>query len=869
MATEDVEALSATKRALLEQRMSGRAVVPSPISAPVDRRTRSGPAPLSLLQEQLWYFSRLEPNNLLYNEAATIRKEGPFDVQALRVALTEIGRRHEILRSTFELVDGEPMQVVHPAPASELPVVDISGMPAAKHEREAARIAAAQAKRPYDLARGPLTRGLLVRFAADHHRLYLALHQLVFDCVSLYRVILPELVFLYDAASAGREPSLPEPPIQYADYAAWLRERAMGTEFRHRIEYWRHHLGAAPGLQLPRDHPRPPKPRFQGAIERPGISRELADELRSLARAHGATLFQVLSAAFTVFLHRLSGQDEIVFGTLGDLRDRPQLEDLVGYCVTPMVVCADVRDDPAFSDLVGRLRGDLLAGLSHLVPFGQLVSELRPRREPGANPIFQAALVLQPPVAACDPSWSIHQMEPEAGNAVDNAKFDLQLELDERPDGHFAGRLIYSTDLFTPETAARMGRHWTALLQDIAAAPSSRVSELCLLTEQGRHRHPGAGADIGRRGPALPSDASERRTEFAAPCTALEEQMAGIWARILRVDRVGVHDDFFELGGDSLMVMRLLVEVERRLGDEVPLAAFVEGSVTVAGLATTIEATRGGEAARRSATAAGRSGEAAARGAIPIQPQGTLPILFFALADERSLLTLRHFTGPLGPDQPVLGLLPDRVDRRFDRSGTVEDLAAPMLETVREAQPHGPYFFAGYSLGGMFAYEMAGRLRAAGEPVAWLGLLDTCTAAFVGRRWRLRKRVARGWKAGPRAALSKIEGVAWREITALLARLSVREPKLSDAFDHRGALRLAASYSCLGHDAPMDLFATDDTVAGADSDSLGWSDVHRGPLKIHRMGGDHASMFDDPYVGVLSEMVTRSARDALHAPERS
>jgi thioesterase domain-containing protein len=117
--------------------------------------------------------------------------------------------------------------------------------------------------------------------------------------------------------------------------------------------------------------------------------------------------------------------------------------------------------------------------------------------------------------------------------------------------------------------------------------------------------------------------------------------------------------------------------------------------------------------------------------------------------------------------------------------------------------------------------------------------------------------------------LSKIEGVAWREITALLARLSVREPKLSDAFDHRGALRLAASYSCLGHDAPMDLFATDDTVAGADSDSLGWSDVHRGPLKIHRMGGDHASMFDDPYVGVLSEMVTRSARDALHAPERS
>ena len=851
MATDDLEALSATKRALLEQRLRGRAAVPSPFSGPVNGRAGSGPAPMSLLQEQLWYFSRLEPDDLVYNEAATIRKDGPLDVQALQVAFTEIVRRHEILRSTFELVDGEPMQVVHPPPTSELPVLDLSGLPAAEREGEAVRIAAAQAKRPYDLARGPLIRGVLVRFAEDRHRLYLALHQLVFDCLSLYRVILPELVSLYDAASAGREPSLPEPPIQYADYAAWLRGRATGTEFRQRIEYWRDHLGAAPALQLPLDRPRPSQPRFQGAIERPGISRELADELRSLARAHAATLFQVLSAAFTVFLHRLSGQDDIVFGTLGDLRDRPQLADLVGYCVTPMVIRADVGDDPAFSDLVGRIRGDLLAGLSHLVPFDQLVRELRPRREPGANPIFQAALVLQPPIGACDPSWSIRQMEPEAGDAVDNAKFDLQLELDERPEGHLDGRLIYRTDLFTPETAASMARRWAALLQDIAAAPSSHVSELCRLTEPGRHRDPVAGGDIGPRGPALRSDASEQPAGFAAPRTALEERMAGIWARLLRVDRVGVHDDFFELGGDSLLAMRLLVEVELRLGDEVPLAAFVEGNVTVAGLAATIEARRGGEGA--------------ARNAVPIQSHGTLPILFFAVADERSVLALRHLTGPLGPDQPVLGLLPDRVDRRFDRLGSVEELAAPMLETVREAQPHGPYFLAGYSLGGMFAYEIAGRLRAAGEEVAWLGLLDTCTAAFVGRRWQLHKRVARGWKMGPRAALGKIAGVAWREITALLARLRVREPKLSDAFDHRGALKLASCYFCPGHDALMDLFATDDTVVGAGSDSLGWSHVHRGRLRIHRMGGDHLSMFDDPYVDVLSAMVTRSARDALHA----
>jgi len=862
MATSDAEALSATKRALLQQRMSGGGAVRPASSGPVTRRTHGGPAPLSPLQEQLWYFSRLAPANLVYNEAATIRKEGPLDVRALSVALTEVVRRHEILRSTFELVDGEPMQVVGPAPTFELPVIDISGLPLAEREKEAARMAAAQAKRPYELTRGPLVRFLLVRFGADHHRLYVALHQLVFDCVSLYRVMLPELVSLYEAAGAGGEPSLPEPGIQYADYAVWLRERAVGTEFGHRIEYWRHHLDGAPALHLPVDHPRPPQRRFQGTVERPVIARELADELRSLGRAHGATLFQVVAAAFTVFLHQCCGNDEIVFGTLGDLRDRPQLEDLVGYCVTPMVIRADVRDDPGFGELVGRIRGDLLAGLSHLVPFDQLVSELAPHREPGANPIFQAALVLAPPMPACGAAWSIRQVEPEAGDAVDNAKFDLLLELDERADGHLENRLIYNTDLFTPGTAARLGRDWVALLRDIAAVPSSRVSELSLHAEPERHRQPVAGADIGHRAPAPRPAGGNRPTEVAAPRTALEEQMAGIWARTLGVDRVGLHDDFFELGGDSLGVMRLLVEVERELGEEISLAAFVEGSVTVASLAAIIEAMRGG-------AAAGRIAGATRRGAIPIQPHGTRPILFFALADERSLLALRHFTAPLGPDQPVLALLPDRVDRRFDRSGRVEDLATPMLETVRAAQPHGPYFLAGYSLGGMFAYEIAGRLRAAGEPVGWLGLLDTCAADFVARRWQLRKRVVRGWKAGPRAALRKIEGVAWREITALLVRLGFREPQLSDAFDHRGALMLATAYSCPGHDAPMDLFATDDTVVGAGSDSLGWSDVHRGRLRVHRVGGDHLSVFDDPYVDVLSAMVTRSAREALRATQGS
>ena len=486
MSTLELKGMSPTKRALLEQRLRGGAAGPLTTSEPVSRRNGSGPAPLSIVLEQVWYFSRLEPDNPVYNEAVSIRKEGQFDVTAFRAAFNEIVRRHEIWRSTFEVLDGEPVQVVHPAPTWELPVVDLSAMRAAECEAEAVRMAGEEARRPYDLARGPLLRPLLIRFAEHHHRLYLALPHLLFDGVSLYRIILPELVTLYDRFRAGEEPSLPEPPIQYADYSTLSREHGAGPDFARRIDYWRWCLDGASTLQLPLDHPRPSRRRFRGAVKRMRISKELADGLRSLSRASGATLFQVLTAAFTVLLHRYSGQEDIVFGTISDLRNRRELEQMVGYCLTPLVVRVDVQEDLSFIELLGRVRGELLEGLSHLVPFERLVRELQPSRDPSLNPIFQAMLILEPAMAAVDPDWSLHQMEAEVSNAIGNAKLDLTLELDERLEGHLDGRLIYNTDLFDAGTIERLGQHFLRLLSEIIADPDCPIDELPWLEERER-----------------------------------------------------------------------------------------------------------------------------------------------------------------------------------------------------------------------------------------------------------------------------------------------------------------------------------------------------------------------------------------------
>ena len=295
--------------------------------------------------------------------------------------------------------------------------------------------------------------------------------------------------------------------------------------------------------------------------------------------------------------------------------------------------------------------------------------------------------------------------------------------------------------------------------------------------------------------------------------------MATIWARILHVDRVGVNDDFFELGGHSLLAVRLLVEVEREFGVEVPLAAFFEGSGTVAGLAAAIEAKREAEVVADRLTIPVQPHGLT----IPVQPHGTTPILFFVHADESGVLTLRHFIEPLGVGQRVVGLLPERRGRRFDRSRSLEELTSPMLETIRQSQPHGPYFLAGYSLGGLLVYELAGRLEAAGEHVGWLGVLDAATPAAGARhlqqRLSLRQRVGRQRDRGARGAARKTSQVALRELRAALVRLGLRRSKMSDEFDWRGASALVARYACPPNDVAMDLFVTAEQATGSGSDS--------------------------------------------------
>jgi amino acid adenylation domain-containing protein len=446
------------------------------------------PAPLSLAQEQIWLHGQLVPEIPIYNEPVTIRRRGALDVPTLERVLTEIVRRHESWRTAFAMVEGEPVQVIQPAVPVVLPFVDLSQMPAAQKESEAQRLAIKDALRPFDLSQTPLFRALLVRFSDTEHRLFLTLHHILFDGYSIYRVLLPELDTLYTAFSEGKESPLPELSLQYSDFALWEREwLSRNGHLSSQLAYWRRQLGGElPVSQLHPDRARTATQNFRGAIQPVSFSKDLAEELKLLSRREKASLFMTLLAGLAVLLHRYSSLEDVVIGTVSSRRKRSELEGLLGYFLNPVVLRNDLSGNPTFRELLRRTRNVALDALSNDdAPFTQVVNHLHPNRTLSLNPLFQVLLTLEPPLPETQNGWTAALTQSEVDTGI--SKFDLCLELDDRPTG-IVGRFKYSTDLFQAATVARMANHLTTLMRGIVANPDQRISDLPILTDPERRQ---------------------------------------------------------------------------------------------------------------------------------------------------------------------------------------------------------------------------------------------------------------------------------------------------------------------------------------------------------------------------------------------
>ncbi|HET6230448.1 MAG TPA: amino acid adenylation domain-containing protein [Longimicrobiaceae bacterium] len=436
--------------------------------------------PVSFAQQRLWFLDRLEPGSTFYNTPLPVRLLGPLDVPALEAALSEIVRRHETLRTTFAVVDGQPVQSIASPRPVPLPVVELGDV--AEEEREAAVQAkvAELVTRPFDLERGPLFQATLVRIAPQDHVLALAMHHILCDAWSI-GVLMGEVNTLYEAFREGRESPLPEPAIQYADFAVWQREHLAGEGLERQLAFWKQHLaGAPPVLDLPYDRPRPAVQTYRGATVRADLSRATMDALTAFARRDGGTLFMVLLAAYKTVLGRWAGQENVVVGTPIAGRMDEETEALIGLFINTLAVHTDLSGDPTFRELVGRVREGLLGAYAHQeLPFEKLVEEMHVERSLSHAPIFQVMMVLQnaPTLAGAAPLQGTEFAPMDVPR--DTQKYDLTLNAAEHPEGvHLA--LSFSTDLFDAETVARLLDHLTTLLESVAADPNRRISRIPL-----------------------------------------------------------------------------------------------------------------------------------------------------------------------------------------------------------------------------------------------------------------------------------------------------------------------------------------------------------------------------------------------------
>ena len=442
--------------------------------------------PTSFAQQRLWFLDLLEPGSPAFNISTAMSFKGRLDVTALERSLNEIVKRHEALRTTFSAIDGQPIQVVVPYLVLSLPVKDLRELPEDEREAAALKQATDESRQSFDLAVGPLLRTTLYRLGSDHHILSLTIHHIVSDGWSM-GVLTQEIAALYEAFCEGKPSPLNELPIQYADFAVWQRESMKGKLVEEQLSYWRKQLGGnLPVLELPTDRPRPALQTYRGARHYVALPDTLTEALKALSRSEGATLFMTLLAAFKLLLYRYTGQCEMTVGTSIANRTRPETERLIGFFLNTLVLRADLSGNRSFRELLAHVREVALGAYANQdVPVETVLEMLQPERNLSHNPLFQVMLILQnTPMPAINlPGLTLNRLE------IDNttAKFDLTLELSEKPEG-LSGFLEYNTDLFDASTIARMEEHFKTLLESIVANPQQRLSSLSLLTEVERHQ---------------------------------------------------------------------------------------------------------------------------------------------------------------------------------------------------------------------------------------------------------------------------------------------------------------------------------------------------------------------------------------------
>ncbi|PSB01284.1 condensation domain-containing protein [Merismopedia glauca] len=834
---------------------------------------RSHSLPLSWTQERLWFLDRLLSDNSCHNLPIAFRIKGLLNQKVMTEAIAEIIRRHEILRTAFIEKDGEPVPVISSDLGWQLPIIDLQTMPPEAREAQAQKIAQEAAQHQFNLSEAPLWSAKLLCLAPDDHVFVLSMHHIVSDGWSL-SVFLRELSAIYDAFAAGKPSPLPELPVQYVDFAAWQRRSFTDELLNPQLDCWQELLdGDLVPLQLPTDRPQSASQSYHGEHYEFSFSGNLSQEIKSFAAKEGITLYVMLLAGWQTLFHLYTGQEDLIICSPIAGRNQPETEGAIGYFNNILPMRTKIAGELTFRELLGQIRQFTnVAYANQDVPFQKLATLPNVMR----TPLSRALLALQPP-----PSEALKL----AGLAIaplhiyrGTIDFDLPLFMEDTGE-NLAGVLYYKTDLFDASTISEIVANFQDLMGKLVANPEQKISDLLKL-----------GSDR-----AFSTLADVEKPKFFAPRDEIELKLAKIWEKALNIKPIGIRDHFFNnLGGSSLIAVSLFAQIEKAFQRNLPLAVLIQ--------APTIEQLAG--ILRQEGLSNSWSS------LVPIQPLGSKPPIFFIHAKGGNILTYVDISRYLGVDQPVYGLQAQGIDGRGSFHNSIEEMASHYLKEILSLQPEGPYFLGGLSGGGVIAFEMAQRLIAQGQKVAFLALFDTYNPEYGQMRALADKKYRQQQVGNVNGILHKskwyrhqvqnlkqffriikhlLQLKGQEKVSFLTEKVDKLKNKIENQLDviayklnpRRNAplpypireaainqviVRSVRSYISKPYAGKITLFRANASIytssEGLDNDEVGWTKVAGGGLEIHKVPGEHNTLLAEPHVRTLAPILINCLDEA-------
>lgn len=810
--------------------------------------------PLSPTQKRMWLLCRTNPDSPFYNMALTVDLRGTLDVEAFTRAVAEMPQRHPVLRATFPLLDGLPIQelaaVDHQYPA--LALTDISSHPLEERQRQFRELIVTTATRSFNLEQGPLWEAQLLRLEPQHHIFVFNIHHLLGDRWSI-RLLLQDLSARYARYSNQAPARAHRDPASYIDFALWQQRWLQSQECDRQIQYWNQKLqdiGPLACLPLKRHH-------VQSSTRRGGnfalrISQETTQRIQAFTQEADTTLFTLLLSAFNILIHQCSGMDDIRVGSPVANRSRSVTRRAIAMLADNILLRTNLANTQTFRDVVTCTKETVEGAMQNQnVAFDQVTAIPAFQHHPTFE-VYFALLNITEKVAFPGLETKLEQIE------TGTAKIDLAVRIREEADG-LQVDFIYDADMIEPASVEQIARQYGKLLETIATDFNIELSALPF------------DESLKTVTPVHHDSALKRQHAPAAdqPRDELEHQLAAIWKELLQVPHVGIRDDFFTLGGHSLLAVRLLDTVEKATGKTLSLAIFFQ--------APTIE---GQAALLRNEDSLDHPS------LVALQPHGALPPLFCIDGAVR----YRALAESLSPNQPVYGLIPaNPTDGQWYSFDKIGERAAYYLEIIKKVQPQGPYQLAGLSFAGLVALMIAKQLRDAGEEVHLLALFDTYGPGYfsmpfsrrVGLHLHALRQLdvpARAQYLRDRARLRLMKKPPAAKEPALVQRGENEDEWQVDVFDrelspeevrHLRAMAqhirqnpAAARYEgntvlFVARDKPMEFLQADAT--------LGW-DGFAPHLTIHEVPGDHTSLIQEPNVREIashlqSVLATAPSRD--------